>query len=353
MNHRIVNLIIFVILLSGCVQTLEQSNTGISVIDAAGREITFSKFPEKIVIAGKQTPMLANFFYLFESASNKIYAIEKRSQSSDQFLELIDPEIKSKYILEKEAGAEQISPLNPDVVVLKLAMRDTIGKQLEKIGIPVVYVEFESIEQIYRDIRIIAVLLGEAQRGEEINQEYENFFNHVAKRIKNVDTSNPSVLMVQMVNDGRNLTFSVPPESWLQTNLVEQAEGIPVWSKSSVGSGWNNINFEQILVWDPEHIFVINYQGEAYDLVKETMDNEIWQNLSAVKNQKIQPFPFDFISWDQPDPRWILGYVWIGNQLFPEKISDGELMKTIKDFYHFFYQMDENTYNTFVLPKIK
>ena len=66
---------------------------------------------------------------------------------------------EQKLILEKGAGVEQISPINPDLIILKTSMKDEIGTGLEKVGLPVLYVSFEDIEKIYEDIQIIGKVL--------------------------------------------------------------------------------------------------------------------------------------------------------------------------------------------------
>ena len=131
-------IMVFLFLIVGCTNTSKGKNNGVMIIDSLGREINLEEPPKKILIAGKQTPMLVNFAYLFENAQQNILAIENRSQSGKPFLEYIDPELDKKYSLEKGAGAEQIAPLNPDLVIIKQSMREIIGKQLEAIDIPIV-----------------------------------------------------------------------------------------------------------------------------------------------------------------------------------------------------------------------
>ncbi len=344
-------LLIIMILLTGCRSSGLNIQNEIEIEDAFGRIVAFSGKPQRIIIAGKQTPMLANFFYLFDSASEKIFAIENRTQRANQFLTLIDPNLESKLILEKGAGGEQIAPLNPDAVILKTSMRESVGNQLEQIGIPVIYVEFESIDQIYRDVRMIAELLKESSRGEEIISIYEEFYSEISNEIDGLP--NESVLLVEIVDDAGGYTISVPAENWLQTDLVRRAEGNPVWIDSVLGGGWSEINFEQITVWNPDHIFVVNYQGNAPTIVEKLRTDELWKNLNATKNNHIVAFPNDYISWDQPDPRWILGYSFLANRLHPEAISDEILDEKIITFYKLFYGLDEVFIKENILTMIK
>lgn len=342
------------LLITGCSNFLDASNTQLSISDAAEREIELKGFPKRIVIAGKQTPMLTNFFYMFESAPDKIAAIENRSQSKINFFIILDPENESKYLLEKGAGVEQIAPLNPDLIILKTSMRETIGSQMEKIGMPVVYLEFETIDQTYRDIRTIAYLLNESSRGEEIITRYQEIFEDISGKISDTSHENSeTVLLIQAVGDSGGYTFSVPSRNWLQTQLVELAGGDPVWTNADQGGGWTEVNFEQISVWDPDHIFIINYQGQSAEIVDNLYTDELWLSLSAGENEQISAFPYDYISWDQPDPRWLLGFLWISYEIHPDIVTGSDLEIMISEFYSFFYNLDEEFIKDNILPIAK
>ncbi|MDP2965749.1 MAG: ABC transporter substrate-binding protein [Pelolinea sp.] len=313
------------------------------VTDALGRQVTLNSEPSKIVIVGKQAPMLTNFLYLFKTADQKLIALEKRAQSTEDYLKLVDANIENKYLLEKGAGAEQIVPLNPDVVILKSSMRNSIGKPLEDLSIPVIYVEFENVEQIYRDIRIFADVLNEKKRGEDLISNYQELFQQIHKEVaKNNDSVKSSVLILQAVTSDQKYVFSVPAANWLQTDLIEKAGGIPVWKDANQAGGWTDINMEQISAWDPEVILIVNYQGSALEIVNKLRNDEIWQNLKSVKNDKIYAFPYDYLSWDQPDPRWILGYGWIAYRLNPENLTSPVIHSLINNFYEKFFNLEKS-----------
>ena len=135
-------------------QTGEPARENLPIIDALGRTINLVN-PQRIVIAGKATPLLVNTFYAFEETLTKVVGIEVRSQSNKTFITMVDPEASNKTTLEKDAGPEQIAPLKPDVVVMKSYMQEKLGNPLEEIAIPVVYLDLETPEQFYRDLGTI------------------------------------------------------------------------------------------------------------------------------------------------------------------------------------------------------
>jgi iron complex transport system substrate-binding protein len=148
--------------------------------------------------------------------------------------------------------------------------------------------------------------------------------------------------MIQAVDENQKYVFSVPSEKWLQTSLVEEAGAIPIWKGGSFSGGWNEVNFEQIAAWDPDHIFIINYQGKATLILENLLDDPLWQELDAVKNDHIQAFPFDYISWDQPDPRWILGFRWLGEQINSAADFEGGFFDQVSGFYTLIFNVPED-----------
>ena len=329
----------------------QESQEKPQVIDAFGREVQFEELPTRIVIAGRQTPMLVNFLYLFKTAADKILAIERRGQSADDFLAVIDPGIKSKYILERDASVEQIAPLDPDLVILKTTMRQSIGLGIEDVGIPVVYIEFESVDQIYRDLEVFAVLLGEEDRGAGLVTKYKQINSEINAKVSPADTR-PNVVLAQTEEKDSGVVFSVPPQAWLQTAMINELGANPLWTESNQGGGWVEVNIEQIINWDPDYFFLINYEGNGPSVVESIINDPLWQNISAIKMNQIYSFGYDFLSWDQPDPRWILGYSWMASKLYPEHVTSETVSDIVHTFYADFYGFDEDEYEEIIVPRI-
>jgi iron complex transport system substrate-binding protein len=332
-------------------EAAEAESAGFTVTDALEREVTFEEYPTDIVIAGKLRPMIVDFLYLFESAPEKIAAIEAGGQASENFITLIDEDIESKYSLEKGASAEQIAPVEPDLVILKSSVKEDLGDQLETVGIPVVYVDFETMDQIYRDIRILGTVLGENERAEGIVAKYEEIYAEF-KGYVDASTEGKSAVLMQISDSEQQYAYEVPSVSYLQTVLVEEAGGDVLWAEAAQAGGWNEVNIEQVNVWDPDQIFVINYQGKAQEIIDVLSAEQPFGSLAAVQNGKISAFPFDYISWDQPDPRWIMGYSWLVYKLNPDAVSQDRMLELVFDFYSFFYGLDKQRIDENILTRV-
>jgi iron complex transport system substrate-binding protein len=334
--------------------TIAPTAAPVSVIDALGRTVEFDVLPQRIVLAGKATTMLIDAFYMFPEALEKVISFENRSQTANNFIKSAFPGTEALSLLEKNAAAEQIAPLTPDLVVMKTYMKDSLGDSLEAIGIPVIYLDLETPDKFYADLRTIGAVLGNPERAEELVSLYETNVKTVKDGIAGVtEADKPSVLLLQYSKDGDNVAFEVPPAEWLQTILVENAGGIPVWKEVADAGGWTVVTLEQIAIWNPDIVFIVDYSGGAVDVVNSLKTDTNWASLDAVKNSQILAFPLDYFSWDQPDPRWILGQVWLATKIHPTLFGTININDEFTNFYKSYYGLDDATITEHILPLLK
>jgi len=359
MTYGIFLFLLMLFIQTACVSTIATPQSILSAnsedsrptpfIDGSGESLALQNFPQGIVIAGKQTPMLVDFFYLFPDQQQKIVGIEKRVQTVQDFLQIIDPQAESKTNIERDAGPEQIAPLKPDRVILKTVMKKNLGDNLELLGIPVLFVDFENPDQIARDIANLGNVLDQKVRAEELNNLFSLWIDDIVSKTRDFsELERPKVLILQASERGAEIAFDVPPASWLQTQVVELAGGIPVWLEAAQTGGWATVGLEQIAAWDADKIIIINYTGNSQENVEEIKRDPTWNNIKAVQKGQIYGFPGDFISWDQPDPRWILGLKWMASILHPDVFKFG--IGEIKEFYVNFYSLKKDKIENQILP---
>lgn len=331
------------------------TSAALVVTDALGRKVEFATPPERIVIAGRGTYMVTGATFTFPEAQNRVAGFEGgRFNDPTNFLPFVDATFGDKAILERNAGPEQIAPLNPDAIVLKTSAAGELGASLEQLDIPIVYVEMESAEQYFNDISTLGQLLNSPQRAEAIIGFFQQRLDKVADGLKDVaEADKPRVLVIQYSDEGGEIAFEVPPAAWLQTRLVEMAGGAPVWTEASPGGGWATVNFEQIAQWNPDKVFVIYYQDDPKAAVANLMASPEWQGLAAAQNGEIYGFPADIFGWDSPDPRWILGLEWLATKLHPERFADLDIMAEVNDFFAEIYGMDDASIEEHILPALK
>jgi len=327
--------------------------TPIVITDALGRTIEFAELPQRVVIAGKAGFMVSDAVYLFPEASERVVAYVKGSQTPNDFISMVFPLATGITTLDTSAAVEQIAPLNPDVVLMKSYLQKSLGDSVEQLGIKVVYLDLESADAIVKDIRILGAVFGNPEKAESV----VSLINESEKKVTDVTSTlkeeqKATVLMLQYSDKGGEIAFKVPPLDWLQTNLVALAGGTPVW-KDVPTDGWTIITFEQIATWNPQVILLVDYKGNAVDVVKNLKTDSKWALMDAVKNDKIFAFPLDFQSWDQPDTRWPLGLTWVAMKLHPDLFTSVDFNQEIVNFYKNFYGLDDSIINGTILPLVK
>jgi iron complex transport system substrate-binding protein len=315
------------------------ADTSVTIVDALGREVKLPALPQRIVITGKALFMIADAAYLFPGAADKVTGLGDAGQGSGNFIKLIDPNYAAKATLAKDAGAEQVAALQPDLVILKSYLAESVGAPIEALGIPVVYIDFETPEQYQRDLAILGKVFGDEARATEVAAFYQNKADAITAAVQ--DAPKPRVLILYYNEKDGNVAFNVPPLSWMQTQMVQMAGGEPVWADANPAKGWTQVTLEQIAAWDADQIFVISYFKPAPEVVDALKADPNWQSIRAVQEGKLYPFAADLYSWDQPDPRWILGLTWLAGKLHPDLFPALDMTAEVQNFYQTLYGLDE------------
>jgi iron complex transport system substrate-binding protein len=316
-----------------------------------GLTATLEQMPERIVVAGKATVMVQDAIFLFEEARSRVIGIENRGQSALTFLPYVDPNLEDKILLERNAGPEQIAPLTPDLVLMKSFMAESLGAPLEALGIPVLYLDLETPEAFLKDIDTLGQAFANPARAEEIKTFYQSRLDLVNGLVSTIATEEkPSILVLQYNLDAEEVAWEVPPDAWLQTIMVEIVGGDPIWKGTGEGGGWTIVSLDQIAAWDPDQIYIIDYDGAGTEIIAGLKADPLWQELKATQANLLFAFPMDHYSWDQPDTRWILGLEWLAITAQPELAGEINILDEVNVFYSVLYGMDETTIQTDVIP---
>jgi iron complex transport system substrate-binding protein len=135
--------------------------------------------------------------------------------------------------------------------------------------------------------------------------------------------------------------------------VSSSAGGAPVWTEASEQGGWTVVNLEQIAAWNPDQVYVVSYFTNPEEVAAQLKADPTWQELAAVQNDQLFGFPNDFVSWDQPDPRWTLGLQWLATKIQPERAAGIDMNRAVSQFYGQMYGLDQATIEAQVIPQIK
>jgi iron complex transport system substrate-binding protein len=304
---------------------------------------------KRLVLGGKAVIMVADAVYLFHDVGSRVLAVAGADQGLGTFLASIDRTFLAKPVIDRNAGVEVYASLKPDTVILKRSMKKNLGPGLDLLGLGQFYLDLETPEDYYRDILELGKFLGQENRSREIAEYYRKSVEYFSS-LAGAGVS-PNVLLLQASGSGQS-AWEVPPAAWMQTRLVELAGGRPVWKNSNPGSGWATVNAEQIIAWNPDVVFVVDYRKNAQEAASKFTTNKALSSVKAVSQGAVYGFAQDFYSWDQPDTRWILGLEWISRRLHPEQFKSTTMEDSTRKFFSFMYGIDAPTFDAILLPRL-
>ena len=118
-----------------------------------------------------------------------------------------------------------------------------------------------------------------------------------------------------------------------QSDMIRMAGGANV-AADLADTYWVEIDYEQLLTWNPEYIILAS---DAVYTVEDVLADPNLAGCDAVKNGNVFQIPGNAEAWDSPVPSSILGSVWLANVLHPE-LMDAEAGTAVMDeYYETFY----------------
>ena len=302
--------------------TSVSSHYPVTVVDHAGRKVTIETEPQRLVSCYYITSSLLIALDLDE----KMVAIEDNPDyrpiyglSAPGLLEL--PWVGTAKVLDIEACAA----LNPDLVILPLRLKDS-AEILEGLGIDVLLVNPESQQLLLEMIHMVAAATGTQDTAEALTAFLAETESDLKQMLTGVTA--PSVYLA-----GNSSLLSTAGDAMYQSDLIHLAGGSNVAAEIS-DAYWAEIDYEQLLVWNPDYIILAS---SAKYTPEDVLTDPNLANCSAVINGNVYQIPEDAESWDSPVPGSILGALWLANILHPEQVTDGDCTEMMDNYYETFY----------------
>lgn len=259
---------------------------------------------------------------------DSLVAADDKSVESE-LLKNLNPKHEIKAIGSKKNGVniEEIIGLEPDLVVLYPTKEgDDTEKTLTEQGIKVISISPETIESLQADILQVAIAMNKEDLGLDLNAYMDEKINMVKDRVSDIEEKKTVYLA------GSRGVFSTHSGDFYQHELIDIAGGDDL-SKDLLG-GWNEISAEQVITWNPDVIVTVNYSPDNKDSI---LDNPAISSINAIKDKEVYTIPSNIESWDMPKPSSILGIIWMGKTLYPEKFNDIDLKEEADNLYSKYY----------------
>jgi len=208
---------------------------------------------------------------------------------------------------------EAIVALNPDLVLTDGYVPDLITK-LDSLGIPLAVIDPKDINGILRDIELLGNVTSSQKEATELTSDMKKRIGAVVDAVSSA--SRPSVFYVFDATDTTK-PWTAGPGSFVDA-LISLGGGNNV--AASASDPWIQFNMEELVDADPEILLVDSHMGTAVISPEELKELPGWQNLTAVKENRIYTIDGDLVN--RSGPRIVQGLEDIAKILHPELFQD-------------------------------
>jgi len=246
-------------------------------------------------------------------------------------------EIGQLYGGKGEMDLEALLAAAPQVVIDIGEPKDTMAADLdsltEQTGIPFIHVNatVATAPEVYRTL---GNLLHREEQGEALAVWCESTYANLESIMSAVDADGARRSVLYCLGDaGVNV---IAEGSFHAETIDMMAENLAVVEEVVSHGAGNEVDLEQILVWDPEIILF------APDSIYETVGSmDGWQGLSAIEQGAYYKTPYGPYGWlsSPPAVQRYLGMLWLSALLYPDYVNY-DLQEAVTEYYDIFYSCD-------------
>ena len=231
---------------------------------------------------------------------------------------------------------ELLLKIKPDVLIVwgdDGSYDEKTAANLEKLGIPVVAVAADSVEEYADTFDFLGNLLHREERAKELSDYARKVLDEVKTAVAKIPASRRVTVYNTRLGGGLNAACVDSHHA----RLIPLAGGInPVPCVSKVFTGIENLNMEQVILMNPAAILTLDEE-----FAKNVYRDNRWAGISAVKSRKVYLAPSVPVNWfgGPPSHMGLLGLQWLTNALYPQDYLK-DIEKETVDFMKLFFKHD-------------
>ena len=279
----------------------------VTLTDDAGREVTLDTAPERIVsLAPSNTELVCAL-----DACDRLVGV---TDFDDYPAEVVD---LPKLVVQTQVDVERLVAAEPDLVLAagNELTPSSVIEQIDELGIPVLVLYPESLDEVYADIELVAVAL---DRRAEADAKVDDMRERVTAVQAAVDgAATPRTLYEIFHSEGTTYTAG---EGSFIASLLELAGADPV-----TGDAEGVMEAEELVATDPELILLgtasydasIGTPEAALEVVRARPG---WSELTAVRDGNVVPYLDDIVT-TRPGPRIVDGLEALARAIHPDRFD--------------------------------
>lgn len=314
MNKRTacIGILLLALLLAACATTTPAPTTApaapaavtgafpVTVTDDAGRSVTISNAPARIVSLAPSTTEIA-------------YALDlgSRMVAVDTFSDYPAEAKALTKVNTSPLNLEQVVGLKPDLVLAAGITSPDDIKKMSDLKLPVVVIgaPATNFANIMSSITLTGKATGTGAKAKAVTDAMQAKLDALKARFASAKTS-PKVFWELDATDPSK-PYTPGPGSFVN-DMITLAAGTNVAADAK--SPYAQINAEQVIAGNPD---IIILSDAAYGTTVESVKaRKGWSSINAVKNDKVLPIDDNLVS--RPGPRIVDGLEAVGKLIHPE-----------------------------------
>lgn len=247
----------------------------------------------------------------------------------DSFAFKLFPALSDVTKLADDLSVEEMLKENVQVVFVK----DTNKiEKYEEAGLPVVYVDFDTVAGTKEGIRIIGEVIGAEEQARKCVDYINDAEQLVTERFENAGQESFSAYYSRAKYAESSL-LTTYAAGHIYSEWIGICGGTVITRDMELAEtkGGVTINGEELISANPDFIFVGGYYRS--DVYRDAMDGAYSQVLDAVKNRNVCVVPTSVTDWSVGSCELGLTTLWCARQVAPELFGDIDMTAELIGFY--------------------
>ena len=310
-------------------------NSKKTIIDSAGAEVEIPENVEKVVC----TSASAIPFLLGMGVENKIVGAHGSTLGhswASVFYDGFKEEAGKVALYGKNPNAEELISADVDLVILKDA---SYAEELRKSGIPAVCYKYNNKDELYAAVDMLGEIFGDDAKAyaTKWKAKLDSTIDTISRELADIPESEKcNVYYVDATGaeaSSENLFLTAGGDSFVEYWINASGANLV----TSPYKDLEQIDQEEGLSLNPDTIFICGWlEYEAKDIM---MNDPLWQDIPAVKNDRVFLMPTSCASYDRFSVEMPLMLSYTANKLYPDHHEFGGIDE-LREFYQEYYGKD-------------
>lgn len=307
------------------------------IVDQAGRTVVFDKVPVRVATTIIPFPSM---YYAFMGDTDTLIACNpyafnfyERSMLSRLWPSMAD--CKTGAVgTDFSVNIEEMLSLKPDVVFQWTSEAESI-KAMENAGLKVIGLQYGGVEDLKTWIELLGQIFDQQERADFLLDYFDQQIAETASITEQINQEDrPSG--IHLVDEAPTVFCEGFTPYWMDKSGVNDPA-------AEVPGTEVQVDMEQIMVWNPDYIFIGNFSGvTASDILANNISGQDWSHIKAVENGNVYNIPVGCFIWDPPCLETPLMVKWVAKTVYPDLFADMDIEQEIVDFYQEVYGYEIN-----------